>query len=122
MDIELENKLFSKYPTLFPGGRNVDPNKSLIFFGIECGNGWYNLIDELMSKILELDKGCIVVQVKQKFGGLRVYIEPTNDKPYDLIIEYEAKSYLICEECGKYGELRNDRSYVKTLCKGCNKQ
>lgn len=46
MNIELEKKLIEKYPELF---RDMygDPQKTCLAFGIECGDGWYDLIDNI---------------------------------------------------------------------------
>jgi len=51
MNVRLENKLFKKYPKLFPKGRKVNPKESLLCFGFECGDGWYWLIDKLSETI-----------------------------------------------------------------------
>lgn len=47
----------------------------------------------------------IVTQVKEKFGGLRFYVQQGTDEVYKLVSEAEAKSYHICEVCGVGGEL-----------------
>jgi hypothetical protein len=46
------------------------------FHCIDCGPGWYPLLSRLAKKLAEVDPdGLIAVyQVKEKFGGLRVYI------------------------------------------------
>ena len=64
-------------------------------------------------------------QVKEKFGGLRFYYDPTEieitDQIFDLVTRAETESYKICEECGKPGKLRNKGWYV-TLCNKCYKE
>jgi len=124
MNNELTNQLFKKYPTLFPGGKNVNMKESLMCFGFECGDGWYNLIDKLCSDILKCEGGkdVTVEQVKEKFGGLRFYTGPANSKIFDLIHKAEEKSFKICEECGAKGELEEIRGWYTTLCKKCKKK
>lgn len=110
---------------------------SSIIFGCQCNDGWYDLLDELFGKIQELDTGRRVRlnTIKEKFGGLRVYIggevvldiipvgsfrETTDDefeKIHALIHEYEAKSFDVCEVCGKPGTICEDHSWLKTVCK-----
>lgn len=56
------------------------------------------------------------VQVKEKYGSLRFYMSSGTKGMYDLCSEYENKSYKICEECGEEGVLRDDLSWILTLC------
>ena len=43
---ELDKKLCEKYPLLFKN-RYGNPQETLMCFGLECGDGWYNIIDVL---------------------------------------------------------------------------
>ena len=89
-----------------------------IAFGFECDDGWYNLLDELMGKIQEVDKDKITVinQIKEKFGGLRFNTGGTTEEAYDIIEEYEDKSFYVFEVCGKEGELCIANKWCKTVC------
>lgn len=89
-----------------------------ISFGWECCEGWNPLIWELIEKVAELDteKLLKILQIKEKFGGLRFYILQGTDEIYELIDEYEKKSYKVCEVCGEEGKIRNDLGWIKTLC------
>jgi hypothetical protein len=52
-----------------------DISRSLMGFGFECEDGWFPLIYALFEEIEPLAAGldsAEIVQVKQKFGGLRV--------------------------------------------------
>ena len=50
MDISLQKQLFQKHSKFFDvGERNKLPMP--IDFGIECGNGWFFIIDDLLSTI-----------------------------------------------------------------------
>ena len=93
MNKELELKLVEKYPRiLFDYGG--DMQKTCMHWGMECGDGWYDLLNELLEKLDYISKhsGVQVVadQIKEKFGTLRFYystiiktdfnVEPIVDK------------------------------------------
>jgi len=82
------------------------------------GPGWSKLIDKLYDKI-SLDVK--VVQVKEKFGGLRFYVYNATEDEVDFISFVEEESYTVCERCGQPGKLRTDRNWVLTLCDECDK-
>jgi hypothetical protein len=42
-------------------------------FGFECGDGWFDLVYDCFIRISEANCETVIVQVKEKFGGLRVY-------------------------------------------------
>lgn len=50
MNDELTKKLISKYPVLF-SGVDKSPMENLMCFGIECGPGWYQILDALCIMI-----------------------------------------------------------------------
>jgi len=90
-----------------------DPIKDSGFF--ECGDGWYTLIKNLITDLIELGWDKQVCQVKEKFGALRFYINTGSDEIFKKIHSYENQSYETCETCGEKGELRLVGWY-KTLC------
>ena len=66
----------------------------------ECvGKGWKTLIDECYDIIAPYPE-IIVVQIKEKFGGLRFYTDYINEDVDDKINEVENRSFKICEDCG----------------------
>jgi hypothetical protein len=87
-------------------------------FGFECGDGWFQLIYDLSEKLTKLNQGIEAAQVKEKFGGLRFYINSGNDNAYDLINEAEMKSYSVCERCGELG-ISRWLNWQYTLCNKC---
>jgi hypothetical protein len=111
-----EKELVETFPTLYTdmGG---DPRETCMAFGISVGNGWFDVIWELSEKIAEADKNAKALQVKEKFGSLRFYISG-NEKAHDLTIEAENKTFVICEECGQPGKLRNT-GWRKVRCDEC---
>jgi hypothetical protein len=110
------NDLIEKYPTLFIKEEMVWPM-------IECGKGWYDLIDNLCSEIKRhaehIKQDVHIAQVKEKFGGLRFYTHGTDEQIYGMISFAEAFSFSICEECGSPGKLREDRAWWKVRCDKC---
>ena len=76
MDKPLELTLVKKYPIIFKeyGG---DMRETCMAWGMECGNGWFELLDDMCHDVTHLigdqDVKLIAHQVKEKFGGLRFY-------------------------------------------------
>jgi hypothetical protein len=124
MKKELELKLVKKYPKLFKeyGG---DPRQTCMHWGFSHGDGWYDIIDELSAKLEPF--GVVAAQVKEKFGGLRFYLDypkHLSDEDLEKVREiknvYESKSYETCEGCGEPGERRTG-GWLRTLCDDCEK-
>jgi len=83
-------------------------------FGVS--NGWLGLIKEMMEDIISMGWDKQVCQVKEKFGGLRFYINSASNEVHDRITQAENLSYKVCEMCGESGELRTDIGWYLTLC------
>jgi hypothetical protein len=49
---ELDEELCRRYPEMFRD-RHGDPEKSAMPRGLECGDGWFNLIDLLCASLQE---------------------------------------------------------------------
>lgn len=123
MDKKLEDKLMNTYPLIFKG-RYKSIKESSIPFGLECGSGWYWLIDNLCNCI----QGYIdnnnkpqveAIQVKEKFGGLRFYINSSDDLIHGMIWLAENLSFRTCESCGAIKDVSQTSGWIKTLCKTC---
>lgn len=50
MKAELQNKLYSKYPKIF-GQKDLPMNQTAMCWGIDCGDGWFWLLDNLCNSI-----------------------------------------------------------------------
>ena len=116
--------LVEKYPRLYRG-KDLPITQNLLPFGIETGDGWFDIIDQLSAEITRLDEESITdtlaVQVKEKYGGLRFYISG-GDSRVDEAIEYaENKSLETCEVCGEPGRERGT-SWIYTMCDKCWKE
>ena len=156
MKRELDEALCAKYPLIFRD-RNADMRTTAMCWGLECGDGWYNIIDVLCglltsdyrqakdrhdhfvevgvgntlwgTKVVtqeaideakakmdeEAAKVPVAAQVKEKFGGLRFYVNGTTDKHHNYISFAESMSYRTCEECGAAGKTYTD-GWHTTLC------
>lgn len=76
-------------------------------YDVGCPTPWIPLVIELDARIGELVPEYNVLQVKEKFGGLRFYTDSMlfgkekTDKIHQWIGQAEAKSYKTCQFCGK---------------------
>jgi hypothetical protein len=73
-------------------------------------------LDEAKAKMdEEAAKVPVASQVKEKFGGLRFYVNGATDKHHNYITFAESMSYRTCEECGAPGKRYTD-GWHQTLC------
>jgi len=149
MKTELQNKLLKKYPQFFAHVENLKiytGEKSMheevtellnqkeivlpIQFGFECGNGWYMLLDELMSCIEwhlnpkhsyprkeRIPFG--IDQIKEKFSTLRFYYHGGDDEIAGMVSLAESLSGKICENCGTTINVGCTSGWLTTLCESC---
>ena len=87
----------------------------------ECDDGWLQMIADLIAELIAAGWNKQICQIKEKFGGLRFYINSASDEVHDIIRKYEGKSYETCEVCGETGKLRLDCGWhggrwYKTMC------
>lgn len=62
-----------------------------------------------------------VLQVKEKFSGLRYYMSGETKQMTEWISKAEAKSYKTCERCGQPGSRRSG-GWILTLCDECDRK
>jgi hypothetical protein len=141
MDQELQNNLFKKYPQLFSNS-SKSCMESCMCWGIECNNGWYELLSSVCWRIFQHEQNIserievrnkygtpndqsdleyIPVkfdQIKEKFGGLRIYFSGGDDYVEGVVSMAEEMSYKICEVCGNSGK-PNKGGWITTLCNNC---
>lgn len=105
---------------------NLDP-RFRFYMVVSIGKGWEPLVIDLHHKLREIDPDYQIVQIKEKFGGLRYYTRQTLgvfDEFRDLINEAEELSFKTCEECGGTDEVETDTLgpgyfWIFTLCDTC---
>jgi hypothetical protein len=79
-------------------------------------NGWLGIIKDMITDLISLGWDKEFCDCKEKFGGLRFYINSGSDEIFKRISEAEKLCYTVCEKCGEPGELRTDIGWVLTLC------
>jgi hypothetical protein len=99
----LENGYFTDRPPINEPG----------FFSI--GEGWYELVKNLIDELIVAGWDKQICQVKEKFGGLRFYTNAMSDECHKIVSKYESLSYETCEKCGEPGRLRQG-GWLSTLC------
>jgi len=128
MDNDLQDKLFEKFPKIF-ANKDLPTSESRMCDGIDCLDGWYQIIHNLCSELQNhsdlIGEQVTAFQVKEKFGGLRFYIDDDFEDPKitEIIAEYENMSETTCERCGCMtdGEKFTDiGKRIRTLCEKCN--
>lgn len=131
MKQELDEQLCKKYPLIFKN-RHGDMKETLMCWGFECGDGWYQILDSLCGNIqhyidwnnksavagykdFQPVEQVVAVQVKEKFGGLRFYYDGGDDHISGMVRMAESWAYHTCEECGSPGTMRTG-GWIRTLC------
>jgi hypothetical protein len=105
---------------LINSGRKMDG--PVYNYGCQCDAGWLELIAELIRELVEAGWTREILQIKEKFGGLRFYADGLSETCAKLIIKYEKRSYTICELCGSTDNVRLcGHRWVKTLCEECGR-
>jgi hypothetical protein len=137
MKLELDTYLKIKFPKLYTECGGDEP---FALFGFECQDGWFRpilwLSRYLQSYIDQQNKSAEkypddylpvvqikVVQVKEKFGTLRFYVEGGNQHTQAVITFVEYMSGFICETTGQTENVGYNKSgwiktHHKSLAKG----
>jgi hypothetical protein len=94
----------------------------------ECGKGWYSLVDQAEKELATFGvENKHWLQVKEKFGGLRLYF--TTDHLSDEVAikareaaeKYIKQASSTCEQCGSdQGIQMSTEDHRATICQECN--
>ena len=131
MKQELDKLLCERYPKMMIN-RNKSMMETTMCWGFECGDGWYNILNLLMSNIQHytdwnnqnFEKGytqykqvpqVTLDQVKEKFGTLRFYYTGGDEHISGMVRMAESMSSVTCEACGNPGERRGS-GWIYTAC------
>jgi hypothetical protein len=124
MKQELDKLLCEKYPKMMIN-RNLPMTETCMCWGFTCGDGWFNILDQLMGNIQhhidwknrngEVVPQVTLDQVKEKFGTLRFYYTGGDEYISGLVSMAESMSGVTCEVCGNPGE-RVGGGWITTLC------
>ncbi|MFZ6045801.1 antitoxin Xre/MbcA/ParS toxin-binding domain-containing protein [Pseudomonas sp. CR3202] len=111
-----ERKLSSRFASLLSGR----PGHNIELFGFECLDGWSDLIEATLEIVRTYaehqDIEVRVVQVKEKFGQLRIY-QRGGDECVDTALHIaELVSETVCECCGRPGEVTAREGWLQARC------
>ena len=126
MKKELQDKIFAAFPSLYCD-KDLPMTETCMCWGIETGDGWFDLIYQLSQDIVNISKNVKALQVKEKFGELRFYFRGDDtkeifDQVFDCVENATEKSLTICEKCGSTDEVTQTQGWIVTLCKTCKKE
>ena len=126
MTKHMRKKLIEEYPYLQP--RNIFTNEiskdydyQFIHGEYDLPDGWLELflqmcedIKEPLIKVDYLDKFRFL-QIKEKYGSMRVYTYGATNEVLDIIRKYEFLSAMVCCVCGKPANIRT-YGYICPYC------
>ena len=114
MNSQLRQQILEKYPLLFPTAISFDVDDgwfniiNLLCHSIQTHLNWQNRNEPTVEQVT-------VLQLKEKFGGLRFYYGGGDEYVSGLVVMAEQFSEITCETCGDKGKLRGG-SWIKCLC------
>ena len=90
------------------------------YIGVD--EGWYLIVADCDRDLTAINPDYQILQIKEKFGGLRFYIKPINATPKEIkgmnkvIRRYEGVASKTCEATGLSGVLmKSVGGWLKTL-------
>lgn len=108
--VEATKVIIEKYPDLFVNDKNI-----------AVYAGWFKIVDDALEKLQEENvlslpnKKSKIMQIKEKFGVMRMYITNTSETKQNIIFSAESNSRKTCMVCGEEGVLR-EYKWRRTLC------
>ena len=124
MNEKLDELLCQRYPKMMVN-REKSMMETCMCWGFECGDGWFNILDQLMGNIQhhidwknkngEVVHQVTLNQVKEKFGTLRFYYTGGDNYIDGMVTMAESMSGVTCEECGLPGT-QTQGGWIKTAC------
>ena len=100
----------------------IDLHNNLMVFGFDVGDGWFEILQDCLRDLRSIREtglapNLILVQVKEKFGTLRVYVngEDEGDIVQSILDYAETRSSWTCDECGKAGT-KEGKGWIATRC------
>jgi hypothetical protein len=105
---ELSRQLRERYPAIFEYVESMN-----------CGDGWFDLLDTLCASLQDVTKHggpqVVASDVKEKYGALSFYHHGVNGEQDGMIELAGALSKRVCEVCGNRGE-RRGKGWITTRC------
>lgn len=128
MKDELDRQLCEAFPLLYRD-RHASMQETCMCWGLDVGDGWYDIILRLSEKLEKMIAACpedpdygrpCASQVKEKFGGLRFYMTSSTDEMEAAIDFAEGEADVTCEICGEPGTI-GGKGWLSCLCEKCRK-
>ena len=128
-DIIKKNKeLIEQYPFLLP--RSVWTGEPIEDYDYtwteldEIPEGWRNvygmlICEDLVRTLGDYANKFYFVEIKEKYGGLRMYDNGATEEWYDQLRKYEHLTECTCINCGKIGVPLTNTGWILPLCRDC---
>ncbi len=112
--VKAVNDYVSLYQMYIDHADLIAPNARLELFN----PGWHSIVTKFFARAKELNYPIKVVQIKEKFGSLRIYYDVLVDsiEDYDRQLNdilYETEN--VCDICGDHGTL-GGKGYIACRC------
>lgn len=104
------------FPLLF-GGRRI--------ISLDAGAGWRFLLWNLClsleayarAQVANGEQPVRIVQIKQKFGGLRFYLDDGDQATRAMVAAAEEVAEVTCEACGAPAKPKRINGWISTFCR-----
>jgi hypothetical protein len=90
----------------------------VIGYAIDCGPGWKTIVFDCHNELLAIDPDYKILQIKQKFNGLRYYFTSDSDRHREMLTiaqKYETLSFSIDEQTGVQVAPKDPDSEIERL-------
>lgn len=116
MTVTLSQALFDKHKQLFFNEEDLlwDPEGAPTHFDFAVGDGWYDLLDKLLSELEETR----IVSISNPEGALYVKVSSCSDSDEVKLALSQVASTFVCEMCGEPGEFRGS-GMAMIRCDNC---
>lgn len=113
-DAEFESFLNSISGVTISHKPHLPPITKRRYFGIN--NGWLGILQRLFETLIALGWDRSFINVKEKFGGMSVFIDNIPENGFHFVVEAEKESFTVCEVCGEPGEQHRINGWIHTFC------
>jgi len=82
---------------------------------VDCvGKGWESLVRRVYTAKMGMGITVGIIQVKEKWGGLRIYTDYYDSHLEEVIMKVGEESFTVCEVCGTPGGLVKKGAWYRT--------
>jgi hypothetical protein len=122
MNKELEQRFFRRWPTWFDSTGHTRWNPMARGFE-NVGDGWFRVLWKLCEDIEPIVAGAEesgerfqILQVKEKLGTLRFYVNIAREAILDRADAARYESSRTCDLCGTPGQQRDEGGWIIVRC------